>query len=383
MINCDKLLLTYRKNSIVAYIDDTFDTNRYIINAIFFENNFDNFYPVFSFFFTHNFVFSNNLEIYAKTLDIKRKIILLYNLFKDDNISKRPINDVLYNKYSLFERKISNIIVQYSKDIYKQYTNILFKINLYNYSKPFIRDCYKLIANNNNVLTILGSSSFATFYTINKTSIFIKYNNTVLLVDCGYGSYNLYLKLYRNYVINYIFITHNHIDHYSDIHKFIKKNPNIVIYLVKESFVNFCKYIKPFQNIIDINTLDDIHITDNIVINKIYVKHCKNSLGYNINLDNKNILISGDTELTDDLFMYSNKNTIFIHEITGEKCHKNKHTYYKDLAFKIKSVEYKTLILYHLDNYIIRNRKKIINYFNKTNNMKDINLAYDSYTIQI
>ena len=60
---------------------------------------------------------------------------------------------------------------------------------------------------------------------------------------------------------------------------------------LKESFVNFCENIKPFNNIIDINTIDNIYITDNIVINKIYVEHCKNSLGYNINLENNNILI--------------------------------------------------------------------------------------------
>lgn len=72
-----------------------------------------------------------------------------------------------------------------------------------------------------------------------------------------------------------------------------------------------------------------------------------------------------------------------IHEINSQISHQNKHTYYKDLALKIKSIEYKKLILYHLDNYIICNRKKIINYFNKTNNMKDIQLAYDSYTITI
>ena len=121
---------------------------------------------------------------------------------------------------------------------------------------------------------------------------------------------NIYIDPYKiNENTNdadYIFITHEHYDHYDldSINKIKKNNTKLI---VPNSMINkvFGKY--NMDNVIGVDSKETYQIDDLIFetiksynIEKTFHPKEKNWVGYIFNIENKKIYIAGDTDITDD-----------------------------------------------------------------------------------
>lgn len=121
---------------------------------------------------------------------------------------------------------------------------------------------------------------------------------------------NIYIDPYKiNESTNdadYIFITHEHYDHYDldSINKIKKNNTKLI---VPNSMINkvFGKY--NMDNVIGVDPKETYQIDDLIFetirsynIEKTFHPKEKNWVGYIFNIENKKIYIAGDTDITDD-----------------------------------------------------------------------------------
>ncbi|MGN1338143.1 MAG: MBL fold metallo-hydrolase [Candidatus Coprovivens sp.] len=121
---------------------------------------------------------------------------------------------------------------------------------------------------------------------------------------------NIYIDPYKiNENTNdadYIFITHEHYDHYDldSINKIKKNNTKLI---VPNSMINkvFGKY--NIDNVIGVDPKETYQIDDLIFetirsynIEKTFHPKEKNWVGYIFNIENKKIYIAGDTDITDD-----------------------------------------------------------------------------------
>lgn len=121
---------------------------------------------------------------------------------------------------------------------------------------------------------------------------------------------NIYIDPYKiNENTNdadYIFITHEHYDHYDldSINKIKKNNTKLI---VPNSMINkvFGKY--NMDNVIGVDPKETYQIDDLIFetirsynIEKTFHPKEKNWVGYIFNIENKKIYIAGDTDITDD-----------------------------------------------------------------------------------
>ncbi len=120
------------------------------------------------------------------------------------------------------------------------------------------------------------------------------------------GKYKIYFDPYKidyeYHDADYIFITHDHYDHFDieSINKIIKENTYIIVPQV-------LKDIK-FKNVfvVDVNKeykLNDITFTTTYAYNKNKKFHPKDSnyVGYNILIDNTLYYIMGDTDVVDEI----------------------------------------------------------------------------------
>lgn len=132
-------------------------------------------------------------------------------------------------------------------------------------------------------------------------SIRIEKNNKVIYFDP--------FKIEKNVNdANYIFITHDHYDHYSesDIKKVMKSDTKFVITNDLESKVLALGVSKDNVMVVypnETHTLDSIKF-DTITaynIDKSYHKKSYNWLGYNVNLDGVNYYVVGDSDVTEEM----------------------------------------------------------------------------------
>lgn len=121
---------------------------------------------------------------------------------------------------------------------------------------------------------------------------------------------NIYVDPYgvdNNYNdAKYIFITHNHYDHYSleDINKVVNSNTIFIIPLSMKNdykFDNEVIYVEPNKEY----NIDNINFKTFRMynINKPFHKYEDNWCGYHINYNNTNYLVLGDTDYTDDIII--------------------------------------------------------------------------------
>ena len=103
---------------------------------------------------------------------------------------------------------------------------------------------------------------------------------------------------------NYIFITHNHYDHYSkeDINKVINDNTILIVPETMKEEVDYNNkiiYVKPDENY-DLNEFS-FHTVASYNINKPYHPKNNNWVGYNILINNVRYYILGDTDAVDEI----------------------------------------------------------------------------------
>lgn len=165
-------------------------------------------------------------------------------------------------------------------------------------------------------LTILGSGSYIPELTRHCSSYLIKINKQILIFDFGRGALDQLMKLGINYYdIDYIFITHTHADHCSELasllhialeeqRKWQFRKKDLIIYgpkglkeTVKHILAAFHILGQKPKYKVEIKEITGEVSSNDWLVKSFEVKHSENCvcLAYRIESDNKVIAYSGDT----------------------------------------------------------------------------------------
>ena len=122
------------------------------------------------------------------------------------------------------------------------------------------------------------------------------------------NKYNIYIDPYliqnSSKDADFIFITHNHYDHFSkdDISKVINENTKVFVpSIIKEEFIDDSRFfaIEPNKEYLfkdmKVKTLYSYNI------NKPYHKKCSDNLGFLITVNNRSYYIVGDSDINPDI----------------------------------------------------------------------------------
>lgn len=157
-------------------------------------------------------------------------------------------------------------------------------------------------------ITILGSGGFIPTKKQKSSSYLLKYNGNYFLIDCGCGAIQRLIELKFDWTkINYIFISHFHIDHMNDLltllhSQVISRKKTLKIFGPKniKKIGDFIKRelsggIRPPRFIFSNVTSKKIRIK-NLKIENIPIKHHKliPSIAYKFIADGKTTVYSGD-----------------------------------------------------------------------------------------
>ena len=121
---------------------------------------------------------------------------------------------------------------------------------------------------------------------------YVESNNTKVLIDAGMSNLYIEKKLISLGVnpndINFIFITHTHIDHIAGLKVFIKKH-HPKVYLTLDMY-------KQLQNLLsDYGILENEIILNDLVVDYFKTSHDTDSVGYIFKNNNKEIVYVTDT----------------------------------------------------------------------------------------
>ena len=156
-------------------------------------------------------------------------------------------------------------------------------------------------------IVVLGSSSSG-------NSTYVEIDGIKFLIDCGLGFNDIKSKLYTLGVsadeLNFIIITHAHIDHVKSLHSFSRVY-NTKIYIAKSTFEEYIK--KEYLN--NYEFLDTVEVIEGIKITKIPISHDKSGFGFVFEKDNKSICYITDTGMIHSRYHEILKNrTVYLFE---------------------------------------------------------------------
>ena len=243
-------------------------------------------------------------------------------------------------------------------------------------------------------LTILGSGTFVPELNRKCTSFLLEDNGEKIVFEFGRGTIDRLLKLKVDlYEVNKIFISHMHLDHFSELLSLIhfllfapekkKLNSPYKIYGPKgiKKILNQIigvLYPKGIKNIdrIEINDLAEETINvGKFKIKSFKVKHSKTHLclGYQILKDNKKICYSGDTRDCENLREACKNSDLAIMESTLEFKSEG-HLSGEEVGKIAKERQIKKLVIAHVaDTYLHKVKKDIRkNYKGKLRIAKDL-----------
>ncbi len=201
-------------------------------------------------------------------------------------------------------------------------------------------------------------------------SILIEYANVGILIDCGSTTHYMLKKLGIDYNrIDYIFITHYHIDHILGVplimHDFIK-NPDIpkrnkplkIVgkYGVKERIENIYRALSnPFEfKFAEYFNLDEtdinLQLPKGIKLDWYPMPHKDESLAYVFNFGGKKIAITGDTDWCDTIYKLADKSDVLfiecsmLEDLTPPK---PKHVSFAELSENLYKLNCPKIIIVH------------------------------------
>lgn len=137
-------------------------------------------------------------------------------------------------------------------------------------------------------------------------SAYIEYENKFLLIDCGFTVFPQIKNKFdfKKYDEINVIITHLHNDHAGTLSQFILYL--YFIYNIKVNVITNCEKIKEFLNIT--GTPEDAYILKNEseYIKFIKTEHVKylDAYGFELNINNKKIIYTGDTNTLEPFKMY-------------------------------------------------------------------------------
>ncbi|MFH1564290.1 MAG: MBL fold metallo-hydrolase [bacterium] len=178
-------------------------------------------------------------------------------------------------------------------------------------------------------ITILGSGNGMPSLRRNPPGYLFKIKGKNLVFDPASCALQSLLKCNVDYnAIDYIFITHTHPDHFSDLIPLLfvwRRKREIDINII--GFTGLKKFIKNIFKIIpatepkfykiNYTEMANSRISiDEIKIESKRLKHCKNSVGFRIETEGKIVAYSGDSDVCKNLATLSKDADLFICEAT-------------------------------------------------------------------
>lgn len=215
------------------------------------------------------------------------------------------------------------------------------------------------------LLKILGSGTCVISLKRSSPANYLKIGEKQILVDCGPGTLLQLEKAGLPYKdIDMVFITHFHIDHISDLDALIwvykweglKRCKDLVV-VGPVGFKKFYEtYIKPLVWASPAESFDVVikEISDKMEFKNFTVKCCKTehtdeSIAYKFTEKEKSLVISGDTDFSEDLVEFAKGSNVLMLECSFENSMKvNGHLTPKECGEIAKRAGVGKLILTHL-----------------------------------
>lgn len=227
-------------------------------------------------------------------------------------------------------------------------------------------------------LTVVGSGdAFGSGGRLN-TCFHVRSSSGQFLIDCGATTLSGLKQLgIRVEEIDVILITHFHGDHYGglpffllDYSRFEKANPLTIVSPpgCKERVQSLLNLLYPGSLVLDDLAVNFIeyHPNEVITINDLIVQtfpviHVEAALpnAFRINVGNKIISYSGDTEWTPNLVELANEADLFICQCNYYQTSKKGHLDYQTLLKYLPLLSYKRIWLTHFDPEMLSNLQKV------------------------
>ena len=201
---------------------------------------------------------------------------------------------------------------------------------------------------NSPTLTFLGKDSG---FGDNNNSAYVEHNNNLYIIDCGFSVFNIIKNKFdfKKYDSINVIITHLHNDHAGSLSQ-------LILYLwfihgIKINVLCKCNRIKEYLDITgtpnDSYTLKDS--LDNLEFIKTEHSPYLDAYGFKLNLNEKNIIYTGDTNTLEPFIPYlDNVNELYIDVSKFGGAHIKIDDIYEELkALKQKGID---IYLMHLDD---------------------------------
>ena len=240
-------------------------------------------------------------------------------------------------------------------------------------------------------LTILGSGTCVPSLKRSSPANFLKIKKHNIFVDCGSGTLKQLIKIKESYKdIDYVFLTHFHTDHISDLNaliqalnwtpRFTRKKDLILVGPV--GLKKYCakRYIKtdtePSTFKIKIKEIRKGLKFDGFNVEAVKTVHSKESIAYKFKEKNKSLVITGDCDYNENLVRFSKNSDILLIECSFANNMKEVgHLTSKECAEIAKKADVKKLVLTHLYPPVSTEKKRfdyVKKRFKKTILAKDL-----------
>ena len=201
---------------------------------------------------------------------------------------------------------------------------------------------------NNSTLKFIGSDAG---FGDNNNSAYIEIDNKLILIDCGITVFNTIKQKFNfnKYDEIEVIITHLHNDHAGSLSQFILYL--WYIYNKKAKIISACKNIKEYLRIT--GTPDEaftlLNMNNNIKF--IETEHVKeiDCYGFTLNINNKEIVYTGDTKTLDPFWPYIDKADELYVDVSKNG---GVHLKIDDVLQDLRSIKHKgtNIYLMHIDD---------------------------------